>query len=156
MTGFARASKGFTLVELLIVVVIIAILSSIAVPSYQGYVVRNNRVELQSQLLQIASNLERYKSQQLTYAGVTLAMVNNNAAVFPPGPSARYNLTLTLLPNNAAPTAWTLTAAPIAGSRQAGDGALQIDNLGRRCWNPANDAGCNLADATQAWSSKAK
>lgn len=156
MTGFARVSKGFTLVELMIVVVMIAILASIAVPSYQGYVVRNNRVELQSQLLQIASNVERFKSQQLSYVGVTLAMVNNNSAVFPPGPDARYNLTLTLLPNNAAPTAWVLTAAPIAGTRQAGDGALQIDNLGRRCWNPANDAACDLTDAAQAWSSKAK
>lgn len=154
MTGFAHASKGFTLVELMIVVVIVAILASIGVPSYQSYVVRNNRVDMQTHLLQLASNIERFKSQQLSYTGLTLAMVNNNLAVFPASGAAKYNLSLTLTPNNAAPTGWVLLAQP-TGSQQGGDGAMRIDNLGRRCWNPANDATCDLTDAAQAWSSKA-
>lgn len=155
MTGTARASKGFTLVELMIVVVIVAILAAIGIPSYQDYVVRNARVEMQSHLLQLASNIERFKSQQLSYTGVTLAMVNNNLTVFPASGDTRYNLSLTLTPNDAAPTGWVLLAQP-TGAQQTGDGAMQIDNLGRRCWNPANDAACDLTDAAQAWSSKAK
>lgn len=150
-----RSQKGFTLIELMVVIAIIAGLVAIAVPSYQDYVVRSNRTDLQSHLLRLASDLERYKSQQLSYRGVTLAMINGGVATYPISGGARYNLVLNLLPSAATATSWTLVATPAAGNTQVGDGALSIDSQGRRCWNPASDAGCNLADPAQAWSSKA-
>lgn len=149
-----RSQKGFTLIELMVVIAIIAGLVAIAVPSYQDYVVRSNRTDLQSHLLRLASDLERYKSQQLSYRGVTLAMINGGVATYPISGGARYNLVLNLLPSAATATSWTLVATPAAGNTQVGDGALSIDSQGRRCWNPASDAGCNLADPAQAWSSK--
>lgn len=150
-----RSQKGFTLIELMVVIAIIAGLVAIAVPSYQDYIVRSNRTDVQSHLLRLASDLERYKSQQLSYRNVTLAMINGGVATSPISGAARYNLALNLLPNAATATSWTLVATPAAGSTQVGDGALSIDSQGRRCWNPASDAGCNFADPTQAWSSKA-
>lgn len=150
-----RSQKGFTLIELMVVIAIIAGLVAIAVPSYQDYVVRSNRTDLQSHLMRLASDLERYKSQQLSYRGVTLAMINGGVATYPISGGARYNLVLNLLPSAATATSWTLVATPAAGNTQVGDGALSIDSQGRRCWNPASDAGCNLADPAQAWSSKA-
>lgn len=57
-------AKGFTLVELMIVLAILSVLASIAYPSYTHYVQRTNRVEAVSLLLEAASRQERYYSTQ--------------------------------------------------------------------------------------------
>ena len=59
----ARRSAGFTLIEVMIVVVIIGILASIAYPSYNEYVKRGNRTEGQVFLSDAAARQERYSSQ---------------------------------------------------------------------------------------------
>lgn len=61
--------NGFTLIELMIVVVIVAIFAAIAIPSYDRYVARANKSKAQSEMLKLAERLENYKGKQLTYAG---------------------------------------------------------------------------------------
>lgn len=61
------AVRGFTLIELMIVVVIIAILAAIAVPSYQEYVQRSNTSMAQQEMQKIAEQLERHKAKNFTY-----------------------------------------------------------------------------------------
>lgn len=63
-----KYSKGVTLVELMIVVVIIAVLMSVAVPSYRQYTMRANRAEAHAMLLQTMANQERFYLQNNTYA----------------------------------------------------------------------------------------
>ncbi len=147
-----RESKGFTLIELMITIAIIAVLAAVALPSYNNYVTRGNRTDVQAHLMQLASNLERYKSQQLSYKNATLAIIGG-AATYPASGTAKYNIALTPATLS---TSWELRATPVSGSTQVGDGALAIDNQGRRCWDSGSDSTCNLADGTKAWSSKAK
>src|ERR1700745_2997829 len=66
--------RGFTLIEVMIALVIVAILGSLAVASYQGYVRESNRSEAWSLLLQIQSGEEQYFLQNSTYtANLTAA-----------------------------------------------------------------------------------
>ncbi|PCI74660.1 MAG: pilus assembly protein PilE [SAR86 cluster bacterium] len=59
--------NGFTLLELLIVVAIMGILASIALPAYQNSVLRSARAEAKTELLQVASDQERHFSNFNTY-----------------------------------------------------------------------------------------
>jgi type IV pilus assembly protein PilE len=59
---------GVTLIELMVVIVVVAILASIAVPSYQTYVLRSHRVEAKTALLNLAAAQEKYYLQHSTYA----------------------------------------------------------------------------------------
>lgn len=63
-----QKQSGFTLIEVMIVVVVIGILASIAFPSYQEYVIRGNRAEGQALLADAAARQERYFSQNNVYA----------------------------------------------------------------------------------------
>ena len=78
-------ATGFSLIELMIVVVIVGILMAISVPAYQGYVMRSHRTDAHSSLLDIAARQERHVAQRNTYtldiAGDTgLNMGNANSA----------------------------------------------------------------------------
>lgn len=59
--------KGFTLIEVMIVVVIVGILASIAYPSYTEYVLKSDRAEAKAHLLSAMQAQERHYSQSMTY-----------------------------------------------------------------------------------------
>ena len=67
-----KKQRGFTLMELMIGVGIIAILTIIALPSYTRYVQRSARAAAESDLMRAASRLERLKGQNFSYVGATL------------------------------------------------------------------------------------
>lgn len=140
--------RGFTLVELLVVVTIIGILLRIAVPAYNQYTVRSNRNAVQADMMLIAANLERYRAQQLSYSGAT------SAIVFPNQLQSINQYTLTLTVPAAPSFTWTLTAVPKATGRQVGSGALGMDSQGRRCWKATDDTTCDLNDANQNWGTR--
>jgi type IV pilus assembly protein PilE len=72
-------SRGVTLIELMIVVVVVAILASIAVPSYRNYVLRAQRTEGTSALLRVRAAQEKFFLQNNRYA------TNAELATAPPG-----------------------------------------------------------------------
>ncbi|AZN36777.1 type IV pilin protein [Iodobacter ciconiae] len=64
-----RVSAGFTLMEVMITVAIVAILASIAVPNYRDYVTRSRLVEAQSKLSDVRAQLEQFYMNNRTYVG---------------------------------------------------------------------------------------
>jgi len=133
-----RQDRGFTLIEMMIVVVIVAILASIAFPSYQEHVRKTRRADCTGAMLSLANALERYFTNNSTYAGATLG--NNAGDIFPAqcpidGDTAYYNLAI----QNANATGYQLQATPV--NAQAGDrcGTLTLNQLGQK--GIANAAG---------------
>ncbi len=130
-----RNRKAFTLIELLVVVVIISVIAAFAIPSYQNYIVRTKRAAAMAALVQAGQALERYKSANNgRYTGATLGSGGIFADQVPvEGGKPDYTLSLRVTP-----TSWTLTATPVSGGTQAGDGALTYDNAGNKTWNGKN------------------
>ncbi|HMT79345.1 MAG TPA: type IV pilin protein [Azonexus sp.] len=66
-----KVSRGFTLIEIMIVVAIIAILVTVALPSYQDYVLRSRNVEGTNELSAMRSRMEQYFQDRRTYQTTT-------------------------------------------------------------------------------------
>ena len=97
--------KGFTLIELMIVVAIIGILATIAMPSYTDYVLRGRAAEATSTLANARVQIEQYFQDNRTYVGFLTCPPN--------GQFFTYNCAL-------AANAYMLTANGIAGQNMAG------------------------------------
>ena len=99
--------RGFTLLELMITVVVVAILAAIAIPSYVSAMQQSRRSDATSALTGAAGQMERYFTEQGTYATATLG--SSSTSVYPStSQNGYYNLSLT----NLTATSYTLNADP--------------------------------------------
>lgn len=64
-----KKNNGFTLIELMLVVVVIAIISAIAYPSYRNYIERKDLKSAQQEVLRLSAELERFKNKNFSYKG---------------------------------------------------------------------------------------
>ena len=125
--------NGFTLIALMIVVVIVGVLTAIALPSYQNYVLRTNRTAAQADLLAAAQAMEKYYSVNYTYAGAVAGTTFPNEAPTD-AKVKRYDIAFTGTPD---PNQYVIRATPKGA--QLGDGFLEITNLGVRRWDKNGD-----------------
>lgn len=125
MQGKYDKQSGFSLLELMIVVVIVGILAAIAYPTYQSYIVRGNRAAAQAFMMDVANRQKQYFLDKRSYAA-DLATLNVTA---PPEVSRHYG-TISIAVSSP-PPAFTITATPTS-TQQSGDGALTLDSSGAK------------------------
>ena len=118
-----KKQKGFTLIELMIVVAVIGILSAIALPSYNEYIRRGHRAEARAGLLQAQQWLERASTATGTYP-LTAAFPATMKKI----PSDRYDISLV----SADGSTYTLTATPKGGQANDKCGNYTLDQTGLR------------------------
>ncbi len=124
--------RGFSLLELMIVVAIVGIIAAIAYPSYQESVRKSRRADCSGALTSLSNAMERFYTVNTSYLGAAAGGANTGApAVFTAtcpsdGSAATYNLTISA----ATASTYTLQAAPTGG--QTGDkcGNLTLTNTG--------------------------
>lgn len=67
---------GFTLIELMVVIMVVAILAAIAIPSFEQYTRRAIASQTEQEIQKLAMELERYKSKNFSYKNFTVATTN--------------------------------------------------------------------------------
>lgn len=128
-------SRGFSLVELMVVIVIASILMAIAIPSYKNSIRKSRRTDAKTALLDLAGREERYNS---TVGGYTNVAANLGYTTFSPPPaigSGYYTIAAPTVVTGTATTvaSFSITATPVVGSDQAKDtacGAFTLTSTG--------------------------
>ena len=132
--------KGFTLIELVVTMAIIAILTTIAIASYQFAVTKSRRAAATTCLQERAQFLERYYTTNMTYVGAPAPDQCQDLAAF-------YTVSFLVAPAAATPTTFQLRAVPI-NSQLANDtkcGTLTLTQQGTRGENGT------AANADECW-----
>lgn len=115
---------GFTLIELMITVAIVAILAAVAYPSYTQHLIKGNRAAAKAQMLDIANRQQQFLLANRAYA--TKELLESSGYALPSEVSPKYDYGITLdtgtMPN------YTITFTPKGA--QASDGELTLNSEG--------------------------
>ncbi len=120
-------TRGFTLVELMIVIAIVAILVSLALPSYQQSIRKGRRADAQAELIEFAGLAERVFTQSNSYVGTAL-----------PADSTYYTFSFTTAPSA---TAYTIVATPAGSQSSDKCGTMDLTQAGIRT-QTGTETGC--------------
>lgn len=146
-----KSQRGFTLIEIMIVTVVVAILAAVSIPSYRNYIIKSNRAAAESFMLQAANREEQIMLDMRQYVAVASAVGNTNFPNAPTNASPGINLAvpnevskfyiLSITTPSTSTSTYTITASPI-DSQLTGDtscATLTLNQAGAKtpasgCW----------------------
>jgi type IV pilus assembly protein PilE len=132
-----RSKSGFTLIELMFVVAVVAILSAMAYGAYSENVISSKRTDGRLSLQRIATTLDKCKNFYGSYNSANCSIANASTV---PSIDGYYDIQVT-----SAASTFTLKAVPAAGSPQAKDTyctSMSLDNLGLRTGTGSDPGDC--------------
>jgi len=118
-------SRGFTAIEILIAVAVVAILVTVALPAYNNTLIRANRAAAQAYLLDLANRQEQYLLDARTYTTTVGELLAAPSTVAP-----YYTVAISVPSGSTIANAYLVTATPVSTSIQKNDGALSINQDG--------------------------
>jgi type IV pilus assembly protein PilE len=119
-----KRQRGFTLIELMIVVAVMGILVAVAIPSYRSYIITANRNAAQAQMMDIANREQQYFLSNRVYASETTLASNGYA--LPTEVSSNYSYVVTV--GSGTVPSYTITFTAI--NNQVSDGNLGLTSEG--------------------------
>jgi type IV pilus assembly protein PilE len=144
-----KTKKGFTLIELMIVVAIVGILAAVAYPSYLQHVESTRRSDAQGALSGLANAIERHYTTNSSYKNAAESGDTGSPGIYPneaplDGATKFYDLTI----QSADDSSYVLRATPKNG--QAGDGIMELTSTGVKRWDKDNSG--TFASDENTWS----
>ncbi len=162
-----QVQSGFTLIELMVTVAMVAILAAIAIPSYRQYIIKNAEAQTQARMKQLEIELERWRSKALTYKGfmpqkatgssISYTFDANNKIInVPDSTNTLYTIKvldgsstasneITLVGSDSATTvdsatgaSWVMFAEPSQSLANYGASRLLMTSAGRQCKNKSS------------------
>jgi len=123
---------GVTLIELMTVVVIVALLATIAIPSYRRYLIRTNRSDAKTALMQLQAAQEKFYLQNNAYTDKITDKAPTGLGLTSTTVNGFYSISLSMGTGN---QSYTATAAPTSSGGQSSDkecGSFTITDFGKR------------------------
>ncbi len=136
-------SRGFSLIELLVVLGMVGILLAVALPAYQSSVIKSRRSDAMAALVDVASRQERWRFSHNRYSNDLRALGYADDPLMTDG--GHYRLSVDACPDATLATCFLLTAIPVPGSSQAADtrcASLTLDARGSRQATGSDPASC--------------
>lgn len=121
-----KLNLGFTLIELMVTVAIIAILASIALPSYQNYILQSRRAAGKAELLEVQQRLERAYTDLNDYGNAVARIQQNASGVLGTSEGGYYQVTS----SSATATTYALSSTPQGGQSNDKCKTLTVNQAG--------------------------